>query len=317
VDSKIKQLFQPPWWIRNNHVQSCFSSVFRPRCHHEILWEQLDLPDDDFIDLCWAGNPGNPIVVLLHGLEGSLHSHYIQLMFDALTLAGWHVVLMHFRTCSGRMNRLSRFYHASDDGDFAYLLQVLGCRFPQTKICAVGFSLGGNVLMHHLAYHPDSPITAAVAVSVPFELDKCADTIPTLYKWPLLRTMKMKSIQKVNLGLEMPARIEEIKEVANFRSFDNLLTAPLHGFRDADDYYHSSSLRPLLRSVKHPTLLIQAEDDPLVPPDSIPQQSEFSDSIEFELSHWGGHVGFINGVLPWRMERWFQIRILDFLQKSV
>lgn len=313
---KGTQHFEPPWWLRNCHLQSCFSAIFRPKCRNDVLWEQLDLPDGDFVDLCWAGRMGNPVVVLLHGLEGSVNSHYIQLMVNTLA-SQWNVVVMHFRSCSGRLNRLPSSYHASHTDDFDYLLQVIQRRFPTRPILAIGFSLGGGVLMHHLVRNPNSPLAAAVAVSLPFELGRCADYIPSFYRWSLLRSMKTKCIQKILAGQEIPATIDQIRNLSDFRSFDNLLTAPLNGFVDADDYYRSSSVRSLLKGVERSTLIIHAEDDPLIPSDTIPYKDELSSSIIFDLHKCGGHVGFISASLPWRIERWFQLRILDFLRKSV
>ncbi len=309
--------FQPPWWLRNCHLQSCLGMVFTSKYQEQVTWEQLDLPDGDFIDLCWVGELGRPVVVLLHGLEGSINSHYIQLMMRALTESGWRVVVMHFRCCSGRLNRFARSYHASETTDFEYFLEVFKKRYPDQSLSAVGFSLGASVLLHHLAKQNDSPLKSAVAVSLPFELAKSADCMPLFYKWMLLRSMKGKSIQKILAGQPMPATIAEIKQVSDFRSFDNLLTAPLNGFKDADDYYACSSVRPHLKKIIHPTLIIHAEDDPFVPANSIPHKLELSDSTTFDLHKRGGHVGFVHGEAPWRLSRWFKKRILDFLQKSV
>lgn len=314
---KDMRYFDPPWWLKNRHLQSCVGAIFHYKYQEAVRWEQLDLPDGDFIDLCWSGCPGNPIVILLHGLEGSYHSHYIQLMLQALTRANWNVVVMNFRTCSGRLNRLPRSYHASDTQDLDFLIEVLRYRFPTQPITAVGFSLGGSVLLHHLIRNPCSPVAAAVAVSVPFDLSRCADFIPPLYRWSLLRSMKAKIIQKILQGIEMPATIDEVKNLHDFRSFDTMLTAPVNHFRDAEDYYQTSSVRSLLKHNEHSTLIIHAEDDPLIPSDTIPLQSELSSSTILDLHKCGGHVGFISGDLPWRIERWFQLRILDFLKKSV
>jgi hypothetical protein len=241
----------------------------------------------------------------------------MQLMMKMLTENGWQVVVMHFRTCSGRINRLARSYHASDTRDFEYLLEVLQKRYPHLPLVAVGFSLGGNVVLYHLAHHNDSPLRASVAVSIPFEFDKTADYIPPFYKWALLRSMKYKLTQKILLGQPIPASIEEIKRVSNFRVLDELVTAPLNGFKNAKEYYERSSVRRLLRNIHHPTLIIHSKDDPFIPSSSIPHRVELSDSISFDLLERGGHVGFLHGPYPWRLERWFTNRILDFLQKSV
>lgn len=310
--------FQPPWWLRNCHLQSCLGLVHAPKYQQSVTWEQLDLPDGDFVDLCWAGRLGRPIVVLLHGLEGSIESHYIQLMMHTLTQQGFQVVVMHFRCCSGRINRKARSYHACETGDFEFLLQTLHERYPQQPIQAVGFSLGANVLLHHLAKsHDSSPLRSGVAVSTPFELDKSAEYIPKFYKWGLLRSMKYKTIQKILLGQDIPATIEQVKRIGDFRTFDNVLTAPLNGFKNADDYYQCSSIRPMLKNIEHPTLMIHAKDDPFVPLNSIPKSEEFSSSISFDLQNCGGHVGFAQGETPWRISRWFQNRILAFLENSL
>ena len=313
----MEKQFKPPWWLRNRHLQSCYATLFPPSAKVVISWEQLELPDGDFIDLCWAGPSDAPIVVLLHGLEGSVNSHYIQLMLDILVADGWQVVVMHFRTCSGRLNRLARSYHAGETGDLAYLLQVLKNRFPKREISVVGFSLGGNVLLRYLVENPISPVSCAVAVSVPFELNKCSDYLAHVYHWSLLRSMKQKTIAKIKRGLSMPVKITEVKSINSFRGFDELLTAPLHGFSSADDYYVKVSVRNHLKLIEYPTLIIHALDDPLVPADSVPTHEELSAHIRFELTRQGGHVGFVAGVVPWSPHYWLQQRIVAFLNKAV
>lgn len=312
----LKKQFTPPWWLQNRHLQSCYSTLFPHTAKTIINWEQLELPDGDFLDLCWAGPSGAPIVILLHGLEGSVNSHYIQVMLDALVDDGWQVVVMHFRTCSGRLNRLPRSYHAGETGDLTYLLQVLKNRFPGRKISAIGFSLGGNVLLRYLVENPISPLSCAIAISVPFELNKCSDYLAYIYHRRLLKSMKQKIIDKIKHGYEMPTTVSEVRTADSFRSFDEMVTAPLHGFSNADDYYSKVSVRPYLRFIERPTLIIHALDDPLVPADSVPARDELSENIYFELTRKGGHVGFIEGVLPWSPRYWLKERILGFLNKE-
>jgi len=297
-------------------VQSCYSTLFPPTAKAFISWEQLELPDGDFIDLCWAGSSEAPLVILLHGLEGSVNSHYIQVMLDGLVDDGWQVVVMHFRTCSGRLNRLPRSYHAGETSDLTYLLQVLKNRFPNRSMSAVGFSLGGNVLLRYLVENPISPLRCVVAISVPFELNKCSDYLAYMYHWTLLKSMRQKTIDKIKKGYDMPVTISEVKAVDSFRSFDERVTAPLHGFKNADDYYAKVSIRQHLRLIDRPTLIIHALDDPLVPADSVPIHDELSRNIYFELTRNGGHVGFIQGIFPWIPRYWLKQRILDFLNKE-
>lgn len=305
--------FIPPWWLRGRHLQSCFNPLFPPKAKTMLLWEQLELPDGDFLDLCWAGASTTKIVVLLHGLEGSVHSHYIQSMLDALVEADFRVAVMHFRTCSGRLNRLSRSYHAGDIGDLSYLMNVLRARYPEKEISAVGFSLGGNVLLHYLAKESNVSLHCAVAISVPFELNQCANYLSKFYQWSLLRTMKKKAIAKIEAGYDMPISIKEVKTITDFLHFDDAVTAPLHGFCGVKDYYEKVSIRHWLKQIKQPTLIVHALDDPLIPAHCVPDASELSSAACLELQQQGGHVGFIQG-RPWSPEYWLKQRILAFLK---
>ncbi len=309
--------FKPVWWLKNRHFQSCFSTFFPLRAKAVLTWEQLELPDGDFIDLCWAGPEQARILVLLHGLEGSVKSHYVQLMLDTLVENQWRVVVMHFRSCSGRLNRLSRSYHAGEVGDLDYLIRALKIRYPDRSISSLGFSLGGNVLLHYLAQFPQSTLQSAVAVSVPFELSQCVDYLPRFYQWSFLRTMKQKAFEKIKLGYDMPINLKELKTLFDFRSFDDALTGPLHGFCGARDYYEKMTIRHSLSMIQHPTLIIHALDDPLVPAECIPKSTELSPSIHLELFQVGGHVGFIEGVFPWKLNYWLKGRILSFLSDPI
>ncbi len=317
MEKKQTNRFCPPWWLRNPHIQSCLNTVIRPSFKEIIEWEQLELPDGDFVDLCWAGKPGNPIVILLHGLEGSVRSPYIQFMLNALVEDNKRVVVMHFRGCSGRPNRLSRSYHASDYHDLAALVTILKERYPKVPLRAVGFSMGGNVLLHYLHLHPKAPIESAVVVSIPFELDKCIDHLPFFYARNLLRTMKRKMTDKIKSGYAMPVSMNDLKSVKHFREFDNYITAPMNGFENAQDYYERSTVRHFLKDIQQKLLIIHAKDDPLIPALSVPSIKELSPTTLFDLFESGGHMGFLHGQYPWKVEYWLQDRILDFLDKSV
>jgi len=314
--TKKRPQFTPPWWLKSRHLQSCFNTLFPPQAKSLLLWEELELPDGDFVDLCWAGSDhAAKIVVLLHGLEGSVDSHYIQSTMDGLVASGWRCVVMHFRTCSGRLNRLPRSYHAGETGDLHYLIEVLQHRHPNCLISAVGFSLGGNVLLHYLAQEPQSPLRCAVAVSVPFELNSCANYLSRFYQWNLLRTMKQKADAKIKAGYDMPVNAKELSAIHDFYHFDDAVTAPLHGFGSASDYYEKVSIRSKLKKINHPTLIIHALDDPLVPADCVPHDSELPTTARLELQKQGGHVGFVQGQ-PWHPVYWLTDRILEFLKNS-
>lgn len=309
--------FIPPWWLRGAHLQSCFNTIFSPRCKTSLIWEQLELPDGDFLDLCWAGSfQASKTVVLLHGLEGSVESHYIQCLMDGLVAQGWCAVLMHFRGCSGRLNRLARSYHAGEIGDLSYLIDVLRIRFPNNPLCAVGFSLGGNVLLNYLAKVPNPVFRCAMAISIPFQLELCARSLPPFYQRRLLGTMKEKALAKVRAGYDMPVGEKELMTIDDFCHFDDMVTAPLHGFCSMEDYYGTASIRGLLKKINQPTLIVHALDDPLIPIACIPHVSELSPAICLELHQQGGHVGFIQGT-PWNPKYWLKDRILDFLNQSM
>ena len=305
--------FNPSWWMRNGHVQSCIALVGAPKISDWQV-EEITLPDGDFIDVCWYGPNDAPIIILLHGLEGSVSSHYMQITMQVLAQQGWRVCGMHYRGCSGRPNRLERCYHAGETGDLAYLIHLLHERYPNRQISAVGFSMGGNILLKYLHEYPNAVLTTAVAVSVPFEIDTCLDHLAPFYRWRFLRTMKQKMLDKKTSGLKIPATEKQIKSISSFLEFDNMLTAPLHGFEDAQDYYLQSSSRHILHDINHPVLIMHAMDDPFVPACCVPKPHEVSRSVTFEVSGSGGHLGFVQASRPWSQDSWLARRIPEFLR---
>lgn len=309
--------FKPPWWLSNRHLQSCYGSLFRFKTHVPLRWEALQLPDGDFLDICWAGPEGQPLVVMLHGLEGSVHSHYIQAMLDVLVHENLQCLVMNYRTCSGRINLKPYGYHGGDTTDLAFLLQVLHDRHPNLPMVVVGFSLGGNILMRYLAHEVDAPLRGAVCVSAPYELGKSADQLPAFYQRTLLRSMKEKILQKIAAGHVFPVDANTVQAIQDLRTFDACITAPLYGFVSADQYYEMASCRPVLSRIAHPTLILHALDDPFVPRETVPLYSELSLQTEMEITEKGGHVGFISGGAPWRPQYWFLNRIPLFLKNHL
>jgi predicted alpha/beta-fold hydrolase len=309
--------FQPPWWLRNSHIQSCYSVLTKSRSVGLIEWEELALPDGDFVDLCWAGEKDNPIIILLHGLEGSVQSWYMQFMIDELIKSGFCTVTLHFRTCGGRNNKLSRTYHAGDTADLDYLVNYLSLKFPQVHLAALGFSMGGNVLLKYCSEQPLSPLKCIACVSVPFKIDKSIDGLTQIYEWRFLRSMKAKIAEKIRVGQLQPVDMDELKKINTMRMFDNMVTAPMFGFIDADHYYHSSSCKPRLSMIEHNTLILHSLDDPFVPEDSIPNDSELAANIEMHVSKHGGHIGFVDGGLPWRPQCMMGELLCNFFQKNI
>ncbi len=283
--------------------------------------ERLDLPDGDFIDLHWTANNGQPIVIVLHGLEGCSQSPYARGLLHALQRIGLRAVVMHFRGCSGTPNRLPRSYHSGDTADFAYLVQTLRQREPDTPLMAVGYSLGGNVLLKWLAEAgTQAPLKAAVAVSVPFVLAQSADRMnkgfSRAYQWKLLKSMRRRIYAKLaSMSLNISAT--DLSSLRSFRQFDDAVTAPLHGFDDADHYYALASCRQYLRAIVVDTLILHARDDPFMTEHVIPATNELSPHVQLELYAAGGHVGFIAGPWPWRAHYWLEQRIPQYLRQRL
>ncbi len=309
--------FKPAWWSRNPHLQTLWPFLFRRGTSPVYRRQRFELADGDFIDIDWLGeDEQQPIVVLLHGLEGGSDSHYIRSVSNALATGGLRVAVMHFRGCSGEPNRLARGYHSGDTEDIAAFVDSLLAKEPTTLIAAVGFSLGGNVLLKWCGETgEDCPLQFAIAVSVPFDLTIAAESLASglsrVYQWWLVRSLRRTTLAKIETGLLDYAR-NEILRLKTFEQFDDKVTAPLHGFADAADYYHRCSSRPWLSRIRIPALLIQAKDDPFLDASGIPDEHELADSVALEASVHGGHVGFISGAVRTGEQDWLATRIRNY-----
>lgn len=289
--------------------------------------ERFWLEDGDFLDMDWHGphEADTPLVLLLHGLTGSSNSLYILGVQQSLAAQGWASVALNWRGCSGEPNLLPRGYHSGASEDLAEAVRHLRAQRPMAPLYAAGYSLGGNVLLKYLGESGDnSQIQGAVAVSVPFRLDQCADRIgmgfSKVYQAHFMREMVAYIKQKQRLfahsgqadQLSILEKLGPLDGMRTFWDFDGRVTAPLHGFSDAQDYYKRSSSRYFLNAIRTPTLLIQAKDDPFVFAHSLPEASELASGIEFELLAKGGHVGFIEGS-PRRPSYYLERRIPQWL----
>lgn len=312
--------FQPAWWCPGPHAQTLWARMVR-RAPEVPFWrERLELPDGDFIDLDWTEQGRGPIVIVLHGLEGSSRSPYVRGIMHAIAQRGWRGVVMHFRGCSGEPNRLPRSYHSGDTGDLVFLIDALLRREPRTPLAAVGYSLGGNVLLRWLGKHGDRSLRAAVAVSVPYVLDVAADRLDRgfsrVYQWRLMECLRT-SVNEKRRRMPLPIKTQDLSTLRCFREFDEHITAPLHGFDGADHYYRVSSSRQYLKGIVVPTLLLHARDDPFMNEHAMPQQHELSATTVLEASDRGGHVGFVTGRWPWRARYWLEQRIPTFLERHL
>ncbi len=308
--------FRPAWWLPGPHRQTLWAALARRPRRPATTAERLELPDGDFVDLAWAGPAGGPIAIVLHGLEGGLRSRYAVGVLAALTAAGYRAVLMHFRGCSGVPNRRPRSYHSGDTGDFAHLLRVLAARHPDVPRVAIGFSLGGNVLLKYLGETgATAGVAAAVAVSVPFDLADAAGRLERgasrLYQWHLLRSLRARTRARAR-ALAGRIDLDGLESLRTFRAFDDAVTAPLHGFAGVDDYYARSSSRRYLAGITRPTLILHARDDPFMTPAAIPAPHELPGAVQLEVSDAGGHAGFVGGTRPWAPDYWLERRALAY-----
>lgn len=311
--------FNPAWFFRNKHLQTILPKYRKP-VELELTQERLETPDNDFLDLVWTKKTDGPIVVLLHGLEGSIDSHYSKGLLKALSKKGWNAVLMHFRGCSGEANHLARGYHSGETGDMRFLFETLHKRFPYKQLTAIGISMGGNALLKYLGENKETLLTSACAVSVPFELAKSAETLKhgfaRLYQKYLIDSLQ-KRVRTKFTQVDCPINIQKLERWNDFYTLDDNLTAPLHGFKSADDYYTQSSSRQYLKTISTPTLIIHAKDDPFLPQSAIPNENELSEHVTLELTEHGGHVGFIQQKEFLKLDYWLETRIPDFLQNQL
>jgi predicted alpha/beta-fold hydrolase len=316
----MKSTYKPAWWLPGPHAQTLWPTFARKKLKIKVERERVELADGDFIDLDWShqGIQTQPIVVILHGLEGSSASPYARGMLQAINAQGWRGVVMHFRGCSGEPNRLPRAYHSGETKDIAAIIHLLRAREPQTPLVALGYSLGGNVLLKWLGESgTNNPLTAAAAISVPLELAKTSQRLQKgfskIYQRHLLQSLRKKMVAKKPDNV----MLTELKMLRSLQEFDDKFTAPMHGFTGAQDYYSQSSSRQFLKKIAIPTLLIQAVDDPFLTPDMIPAAAELAACLQLEVTASGGHVGFVMGNTPWRPQYWLEQRIPEFLKDYI
>ncbi len=282
-------------------------------------------PDGDFLDIDFMDGPvASPQLLVVHGLEGSSDRKYVRGLLGLAADRSWRGVAMNFRGCSGSPNRRPRLYHSGETSDLGWVIGELAKRDPGAPILPIGVSLGGNVLLKWLGEEGDlaaDEIRAAVAISTPFDLAAAAQTMSIgagrLYTHFFLRTLKAKALQKAQ---EYPHLLDAgaIRKARGWREYDDVATAPLHGFRDAADYWERSSSIHFLDRIRRPTLLINARDDPFVPKSSLPLAAvERSRWLHAEFSDHGGHAGFVAGALPWRPRYWAELRAVEFLASFV
>jgi len=315
--------YRAPTWLPGGHLQTIYPYLFLRQRVPPLRREQWDTPDGDVIDVDWLDGPAHaPLVVLFHGLEGGSRSHYARAVLYELHARGWRGAVPHFRGCGGAPNRLPRAYHSGDFEEVDWVLRRIAALAPVKPRFAIGVSLGGNALLKWLVVRgvqAGDLIQAAAAVSAPMDLMAAGLGLGRgfnrVYTWNFLRTLKRKSLAKLQRFPGLYSR----KALARARSmyeFDNIVTAPLHGFRDTDDYWTRASTRDELRHIRVPTLIVHARNDPFLPGRHLPRPDQASDCVTLEFPQQGGHVGFVTGRFPGRLD-WLPRRLLGFFAQTM
>jgi predicted alpha/beta-fold hydrolase len=327
--------YRPAWWLRNGHAQTIYAALLAPRPRVRYRRERWDTPDGDFIELDWAVNPALeqhridlmepatvPLVVLFHGLEGSSRSHYALALMAEVLRRGWRGAVVHFRGCGGEANRLPRAYHSGDSAEADWILRRFATERAGTPLYAAGVSLGGNVLLKWLGETgADARVSVqkAAAVSAPVDLMAAGAALDRgfnlIYRRHFLATMRKKALEKLRHYPEL-YDAARVRAACTLREFDDLVTAPLHGFAGVDDYWTRASSKPWLRSIAVPTLMINARNDPFLPCDAMPAPREVAPSVLLEQPESGGHVGFVSEPFPGSLS-WLPRRIVEFFAVSV
>lgn len=313
-----KSDYRAPRWLPGGHLQTIYPYLFRRLPAPPLRRERWDTPDGDFVDADWLDAPPHaPVIVMFHGLEGSSRSHYARALLREAQARGWRVVIPHFRGCSGPLNRLPRAYHSGDFEEIDWMLRRVAGAYPNVKRYAMGVSLGGNALLKWLAMKSADSVDVidrAVVASAPMDLSaagyRLGQGLNLIYTWTFLRTLKRKSIAKLSRypALYDPAAV---RAAATLHEFDNLVTAPMHGFLDTDDYWRRASTRGDLRAIRLPTLIVHARNDPFLPERYLPRPADVAPCVELDYPAQGGHVGFIAGAFPGHLN-WLPRRALSF-----
>lgn len=317
--------YRAPWWLPTGHLQTIVPATLVPVPGVAYRRERWDTPDGDFIDVDFAqpepSDAAAPLLALFHGLEGGSGSHYARSIMRAFADRGWRAAVVHFRGCSGEPNRLVRAYHSGDSEEGDWKLRRLHALYPDARLHVVGVSLGGNMLAKWLGERAEDArfVTAAASIGAPLDLAAggaaLARGFNRLYTRMFMDSLRPKALAKLQHFPEAASEAA-LRTARTLYDFDNAYTAPVHGFRDTDDYWLRASGKPWLRSVRVPHLVINALNDPFVPPESLPRASDVSSSVMLEQPETGGHIGFASGPFPGRLA-FLPQRLLSFFESGL
>lgn len=317
----LESQFQAARGLRNPHLQTLFAAKVRKPPSVAVHASRLETPDGDFLDLHFFGEVDWPQVIIFHGLEGSSDSNYARGLMQALIKAKLGGAVMHFRGCSGEANRKRQSYHCGHTVDIAWVLNKLAAEMPQQSLFAVGYSIGGAALLNTLAQE-DLPHTLklSLVISPPFEPRSGANRMnqgfSQLYQRALVQDCVNAAKAKIAAGIDLGIDEEALRQAKTFWQFDHHVTAPLHGFSSADDYYNRAAPRQRLAAISQACHIIHALDDPFFEAGMIPKATELGARTTLELCQHGGHVGFVAGSVC-RPTYWLEKRILQLITESL
>lgn len=316
--------YAAPRWLAGAHAQTIYPALRRPPAV-AFRRERVNTPDGDFVDFDWqdanGATPGTPTVVLFHGLEGNSSSHYARTLMRHLQVIGWRGVVPHFRGCSGELNRLPRAYHSGDYAEIGWMLAAVRARLPAAPLYAVGVSLGGSALLNWLGREQERAVAllvAAAAVSAPLDLAAAGTAIGQgfnrIYARHFLSTLVPKALA---MAQRFPGTLDAaaVRRATSMHTFDDVVTAPLHGFEGAHDYWRRASSKPWLGGIAVPTLVLNAKNDPFIPASSLPGPESVSRAVMLEQPAHGGHAGFAMSPFPGSLE-WLPSHLLQFFART-
>lgn len=323
----VHSTFRPPLWLRNGHLSTVLTVVQPRPAEAWSEFERLELPDGDFLDLAWrrhsngdrAGKPRR-LAVLCHGLEGSLRAPYIRSMAAALAAEGWDILAWNYRNCGAEPNRLPRSYHSGASEDLRAVVDHAAVSRGVERMALIGFSLGGNLVLKYVGEQSPHPaVRTVVGLSAPVDLASCAGALDRrlgnrVYLRRFLKTLLAKTQAKAR---RFPDRIDagSLRGIRTIREFDDRVTAPLHGFAGAEDYWTRCSALPFIPDIPVPSLLVNALNDPLLDTACFPDDlASRLPGFQFEATPWGGHLGFQGSRNPGNRHAWLETRVLAFLE---
>ncbi len=326
----LHSAYRPPVWLPGGHLQTLYPALLARRSAVDYRRQRWDTPDGDFIDLDWTENQDSglriedgaqPLLVLFHGLEGSSRSHYARALMHAAVARGWRGVVVHFRGCSGELNRLPRAYHSGDSAEIDWILRRMQQLQGGAPLYAAGVSLGGNALLKWLGEQGAAAaaiLRSAAAMSAPVDLHAAGTALEQGFNRIYTKNFLMTLIKKSLAQLRVHPRLfdgKRVRAARSLREFDDLVTAPLHGFSDVDDYWTRASSKPYLTQITVPTLMLNACNDPFLPAAALPGAHAVSAAVTTAFPEEGGHAGFMTGTFPGTLG-WPAQAILGFMASA-